>query len=1026
MEVREAPGLKQEALYRALFETTQDAVLIADAKTGQILEANPAAERLFGYDRATLCRMRQTELYPAELAASYRKKFRRAVEAGTFRERGLIAQHADGSWIPVELSGQVLEVGGQKLLQAVFRDLRELQRLTETEALYRTLFETSLAGIYLLQDGRIVVANPQAAAMFGYTPEEIIGQPALSVVAEEDRQLVAENIRRRLVGEVAEVRYRVRGLRKDGRRFWVEVRGRRIVYNGRPAILGTVLDIDEQVRAIEELKQSEARYRRLFEHSVAGFYRTTVDGRIQRVNPALACMLGYDDPSELEGRPACILYMEEADRTRFLEALRREGQLVNYEVRLRRKDGRVLWGLENVLLVQEPDGTEYIEGTLIDVTELLEQRRRYLGLYQHTEDAIFWIRVTDDGQFLVEATNPSHQRKTGLTPERLWNRPLADVLPSEITAHVTNNCRRCLEAGRPIEYEETLDLPAGRRTWLTQLVPIPDPDGRIRLIAGIARDITELRRLQALLEEEGLFLEQLITDASRKTLCERLCRVAERFIPGVRASAWQYEEGRLHLCAAPGLPESFWSLFDGQLIGSNQGSLGAAAFSRQPVWVADIANDPRWGAFREQALAQGFRACWAVPFFGRQGELLGVLGLCFDQVRAPRPDEQAVVARLAHLAGVGMAKVKLREERERLARVVAQITEGVVLTDTMGNVAWVNEAFTSLTGYRPDEVLGKNIEHLLHGPETDRDTLRRMRLRLLRGRPAHARLYHYRKDGSGFWDEVHVDLLYDEYGRHIGYIGLMADVTELVEAERQLKEAKERAEEASRLKSAFLANMSHEIRTPLTGILGFAELLDEELEARQQEDLREFTHIINRSAQRLMTLLNDILDLSKIEANRLELSLQPTDVEEVARQAVQLMQPLAEEKGLRLELVSRRPPPAWADPNRLHQVLVNLLSNAIKFTDEGHVRVELGRKKGRIRLVVEDTGCGISPEFLPYLFEPFRQEHEGMEQKYQGVGLGLAIVKRLIDLMSGQITVQSEVGRGSRFEILLPIAGEQR
>jgi len=273
---------------------------------------------------------------------------------------------------------------------------------------------------------------------------------------------------------------------------------------------------------------------------------------------------------------------------------------------------------------------------------------------------------------------------------------------------------------------------------------------------------------------------------------------------------------------------------------------------------------------------------------------------------------------------------------------------------------------------------------------------------------------------------VHIDPLYDEHGQHIGYIGLMADVTELVEAERQLKAAKERAEEASRLKSAFLANMSHEIRTPITAILGFAELLDEELEARQQEDLREFTNIIDRSARRLLMLLNDILDLSKIEANRLELKLHPTDVVDVARQAVQLMQPLAEEKGLKLELHAEENLMARADPNRLHQVLVNLLSNAIKFTDEGHVRVELGQKKGWVLLAVEDTGCGISPKFLPHLFEPFRQEHEGLEQKHQGVGLGLAIVKRLVDLMNGQITVQSEPGKGTRFEILLPVADEQQ
>ncbi len=1022
MEVREAKTRHHEALYRALFETTQDAVLITEVKTGRILEANPAAAQLFGYDRKTLCQMRQLELHPAELAALYRKKFRQAVERGSFRERGVIVRHADGSWIPVELSGQVFEIDGKRLMQETFRDLRLQQRLNETEALYRTLFETSLAGIYLLQEGRIVVANQQAAAIFGYTPEEIIGLPVTAVVAEEDRERVAENIRRRMSGEVDEMRYRFKGRRKDGSIFYVEVRGRRIVYNGRPAIFGTVLDVDEQVRAMERLARSEARYRRLFEHSVAGFYRTTIDGKILSVNPALARMLGYNDPAELEGQPATVLYFEEAERIRFLEALRQQGQLVNYEVRLRRKDGQVLWGLENVLLVQEPDGTAYIEGTLIDVTELLEQRRRYLGLYNHTEDAIFWIRVTEDGQFLVEATNPSHQRKTGLTPEMLWNRPLDEILPPNVAAQVCSNYQRCLDAGHPIEYEETLELPAGRRTWLTQLVPIPEPDGSIRLIAGISRDITELRRLQALLEEEGVFLEQLVTQPSRPTLCTRLCRVAERFIPGARALVFECQEGRLHLCAASALPESFQALFDGQLIGSNQGSLGAAAFSRHPVWVSDIETDPRWGAFRAQALASGIRACWAVPFFGWQGELLGVLGLCFETVREPTPDEQAVVARLAHLAGVGLARLRLQQERERLARVAAQISEGVVLTDTMGNVIWVNDAFSRLTGYQPGEVLGKNIEHLLHGPATDRNTLRRMRLRLLRGRSAHGRLYHYRKDGSGFWDEVHIDLLYDEHGQHIGYIGLMADVTELVEAEQQLKEAKERAEEANRLKSAFLANMSHEIRTPLTGILGFAELLDEELAVRKQEDLREFTQIIDRSARRLMTLLNDLLDLSKIEANRLELKLQPTDVEEVARHAMQLMKPLAEEKALKLVLLSQHPPPALADPNRLHQVLVNLLSNAIKFTDEGYVRVQVGSQAEWVHLVVEDTGCGIDPAFLPHIFEPFRQEREGLMQTHHGVGLGLAIVKRLIELMNGQIQVQSTPGQGTRFDLFLPIA----
>jgi len=1021
MEYSTQTGYLHTTLYQALFEHTPEAVLIVDPETERILEANPAAEQLWGYSRQQLCSMSIAALHPAEVAEYYRQKFQETVHKGAAQERGLLITRADGRWVPVELLVRVFSTQDKRFVMGIFRDLREQQALREIEMLYRTLFETSLAGIYLLQDGKIVLANPQAAAIFGYTPQEVEGMAVLEVVAEVDRPFVAENLRKRLSGEELEARYRFRGKCKDGTIRYVEVRGRYIQYNGKPAILGTVLDVDDEVRAIERLAQSEARYRRLFEHSVAGYYRTTIDGRILAVNPALAHMLGYDDPAALEGQSATLLYFDQADRGPFIQTLRRHGRLVNYEVRLRRRDGRVLWGIENVLLVQEADGTEVIEGTLVDLTDLFEQRRRYLGLYNHTEDAIFWIRVTEDGQFLVEATNPSHQRKTGLTPEVLWNRPLNEILPPEIVAHVTANYRRCLEAGHPIEYEETLDLPAGRRTWLTQLVPIPDPDGQIRLIAGIARDITELRKLQALLEAEGQFLEQLAVGTPRQVLCTQFCHLAERFVEGARVSVWLYEAGKLHLCAAPHLPPAFTEVFEGHPI-SYEGSMGVALARRQPVWIDNIENDPSWAKLYPLIRQTGIRAFWALPLISSREELLGVIGLGFETVRIPSAEEQALAIRLAHLARMGMERALLQETRERLARVIAQISQGVVLTDTLGNIVWVNDAFTHLTGYTLEEVRSKNIEHLLHGPQTDRETLRRMRLRLLRGRAAHDRLLHYRKDGSTFWDEVHIDLLYDEQGQHVGYIGLMSDVTQLVEAEQQLQEAKERAEEASRLKSAFLANMSHEIRTPLTGILGFAELLDEELAARGQEDLREFTQIIDRSGRRLLTLLNDLLDLSKIEANRLELKLRPVQVNEIVEQAAQLMRPLALDKGLPLELELGNPPPAMADPNRLHQVVVNLLSNAIKFTDAGYVRVRTGVQDGKVWLAVEDTGCGIDPAFLPHIFEPFRQEQEGLNQTHQGAGLGLSIAHRLIELMGGQIRVASEKGRGTTFEITLPPA----
>jgi PAS domain S-box-containing protein len=359
-------------------------------------------------------------------------------------------------------------------------------------------------------------------------------------------------------------------------------------------------------------------------------------------------------------------------------------------------------------------------------------------------------------------------------------------------------------------------------------------------------------------------------------------------------------------------------------------------------------------------------------------------------------------------------------------RAVECATNGIIIADIQSDdhsIVYVNPAFEALTGYRKAEVSGRNIT-FLQGPRTDPEASAELQRAIAAQEECEVTLLNYRKDGTTFWNHFQIAPVENEQETVTHFVGVLTEVTDRVQNEQRLIEAQSLAESASRAKSEFLANMSHEIRTPMTAILGCADTLCREL---RRDEPRETAKTIRGQGQLLLGLLNDILDLSKIEAGKLEVHTQPCNLLSLIADVRSLMDPQVKAKGLTLKSYFDSPIPeqVQTDPLRFRQVLLNLVSNAIKFTESGHVEIRVrctsGLQDRRLAISVRDTGVGIPDDRLQAIFEAFTQVDPSPLRRAGGTGLGLTICQHLTTMLGGKISVESQVNRGSTFTVTIPV-----
>lgn len=367
---------------------------------------------------------------------------------------------------------------------------------------------------------------------------------------------------------------------------------------------------------------------------------------------------------------------------------------------------------------------------------------------------------------------------------------------------------------------------------------------------------------------------------------------------------------------------------------------------------------------------------------------------------------------------------ELKRHKENLEKLIDTIEDGIVVINDKGIIQKFNPTAEKIFQYRSDEVIGKNVNMLMPEPyHSNHDDYIKNYIttgvsKLIGiGRDVEGK----KKDGTVF--PIHLAMSEMMVENKSNFVGSIKDITQQKEAEEKLVLAKETAEQANRIKSEFMNTMSHELRTPLTIILGNIEELTDEQDLPDTDEIAEIARDCSKAGDMLMQLINDILDISKIEAGKMPLNREKVDSAELINDVAKTIRVLAENKGLDL-IIKGKDRVIDIDPIRIKQTLFNLLSNSIKFTDSGAVSITTEVEKDWFAIRVSDTGCGMDEKSLTYIFDPFRQVDSSTTRKVGGTGLGLAITKKLVELHGGAISVESKVGKGSSFTIKLPIEAD--
>jgi len=775
-------------------------------------------------------------------------------------------------------------------------------------------------------------------------------------------------------------------------------------------------------------------YRELYDSAVHGLFRLDLDGCFLSANATLARLLGYDDPATLvrqarSGAPHPLRLDQPERRDLCIRALANPVP-VEFETKVFRQDGSAT-RLRCVLrAVSDSLGAPlHLEGAAW--AEPVGERDSRPGTGAGCLPGEFYCRKAPDGR-LLEA-NEAYARYWGNTPAALVAENFQIDLPEEDRAHTQERLRRLTPLRPTTGFEHRVIRADGRLRWLRWTCrALFDAAGGLVEYRLVGRDITGRKRIEEQLRGQYLFAQTLLEAVPAPVL-------------------YRDHKGRYQGCNRAF--ETLMGLSREQLVGRNVQAV-------HPPELAQV-----YAEKDRELLRRGGRQVYETTlntdaglrhvivrkslFRDEDGKAAGIIAMVLDITERKRAEVAASKVRDDLEAGIARHADELREANRRLLaeaaerqRVAAELRRSSAFLETVLNaiqdgicvlgpdmtIIKVNQAMCALYG-EAETLAGRQCHAVYRNLSVPCEHCPSLRA-LATGKLAIGVVPKMEDGAETGWMELYCYPLFREDGAVTGVVEIVRDVTARKKLEAELAAALERAEAGSQAKGAFLANMSHEIRTPLNAVLGYVQLmLRDHLEAHQRERLA----VVEESATALLSIINDILDYSKIEAGRLELKAEPFDLVRCLEAVVKEQEVLARNKGLelRLKVDPDLPRTVRGDGLRLRQILRNLVNNAVKYTEKGGVTVSAcveapgaehpgGTDRVTVRLAVADTGQGIPKAEQATLFDSFTQVDSGLTRRQAGTGLGLAICRRLAGLMGGLVGMESQPGQGSVFWLACP------
>ncbi|MDM8569637.1 PAS domain S-box protein, partial [Thiotrichales bacterium HSG1] len=612
-------------------------------------------------------------------------------------------------------------------------------------------------------------------------------------------------------------------------------------------------------------------------------------------------------------------------------------------------------------------------------------------------DEFFFYSHNADGVFTFVSNSVQHS--LGYTPEEFMAHYTEYLTNNPINETVKHHSEQSIQGIVQPSYKMEICCKDGKiKTFEIFEVPVFNEQGNVTSVEGIAHDITERKQIQEKLQE---------SETKHRTLFETM------------ASGVVYQDATGYITSANPAAETILGLSLDQMQGRT---------SFDPRWKAvhedgsDFPGDTHPAMF---ALKTGKPITDVIMgiFHPVEEKYYWVIINAIPEFMSGQNKPYRVYTTFHDITDRKQAETILEKSEKRFRALFEKFPVAYQSLNENGCFIDVNPEMEQLLGYRADEMLGKSF-----GDFWDKETNSMFPNAFCQFKECgivNNELHLLKKNDEKVTIVLNGRIQYDSKGKYVRSHCTLHDITERKRMEAQLIAAKEAADAANRAKSEFLANMSHEIRTPMNAVIGFSDILASQITDKKH---KSYLNSIQTGGKSLLTLINDILDLSKIEAGQLDIQYEPVNPQQIFTELQQIFDLKIAEKNLKLimEIDENLPQALYLDETRLRQVLLNLIGNAIKFTDNGYIKLcankiytEDEHSKIDLVMAVEDSGIGVPAEQQALIFESFKQQEGQSTRKYGGTGLGLAITKRLVEMMNGHIFVESSPGKGSRFEIIL-------